>query len=102
MTAMANSDYSAYSIERLKEWVNDALQTEASADEIADAIQLTLQEEVDYHMQAMNKASDVLAHLKARKRTSNISFAKSTDWADFWNSQPGPNDHHRADPVYFS
>jgi len=92
MTAMANSDYSAYSIERLKEWVNDALQTEASADEIADAIQLTLQEEVDYHMQAMNKASDVLAHLKAKRKTSNISFAKSNDWADFWNSQPGPNE----------
>ena len=92
MTAMANSDYSAYSIERLKEWVNDALQTEASADEIADAIQLTLQEEVDYHMEAMNKASDVLARLKAKRKASNISFAKASDWADFWNSQPGSNE----------
>ena len=92
MTAMANSDYSAYSIERLKEWVNDALQTEASADEIADAIQLALQEEVDYHMQAMNKASDVLARLKAKRKAPNISFANATDWADFWNSQPGSNE----------
>lgn len=92
MTAMANSDYSAYSIERLKEWVNDALQTEASADEIADAIQLALQEEVDYHMEAMNKASDVLARLKAKRKAPDISFAKASDWADFWNSQPGPNE----------
>ena len=92
MTAMANSDYSAYSIERLKEWVSDALQTEVSADEIADAIQLTLQEEVDYHMEAMNKASDVLARLKARRKSPNISFANATDWADFWNSQPGSNE----------
>ena len=79
MTAMANSDYSAYSIERLKEWVNDALQTEASADEIADAIQLTLQEEVDYHMQAMNKASDVLAHtLKQGGRHQTSHLLKAT------------------------
>ena len=92
MTAMANSDYSAYSIERLKEWVNDALQTEASADEIADAIQLTLQEEVDYHMEAMNKASDVLARLKAKRKAPDISFARASDWADFWNSQPGSNE----------
>ena len=92
MTAMANSDYSAYSIERLKDWVNDALQTEASADEIADAIQLTLQEEVEYHMQAMNKASDVLARLKAKRKAPDISFARASDWADFWNSQPGSNE----------
>ena len=92
MTAMANSDYSAYSIERLKEWVSDALQTEVSADEIADAIQLTLQEEVDYHMEAMNKASDVLARLKAKRKAPDISFAKASDWADFWNSQPGSNE----------
>ena len=92
MTVMANSDYSAYSIERLKEWVNDALQTEASADEIADAIQLALQEEVDYHMEAMNKASDVLARLKAKRKAPDISFAKASDWADFWNSQPGSNE----------
>ena len=92
MTAMANSDYSAYSIERLKEWVSDALQTEVSADEIADAIQLTLQEEVDYHMEAMNKASDVLARLKAKRKASDISFARASDWADFWNSQPGSNE----------
>ena len=64
----------------------------ASADEIADAIQLTLQEEVDYHMEAMNKASDVLARLKARRKSPNISFANATDWADFWNSQPGSNE----------
>jgi|TARA_R100000030_G_scaffold68104_1_gene52003 hypothetical protein len=92
MTAMANSDYSAYSIERLKEWVSDALQTEVSADEIADAIQLTLQEEVDYHMEAMNKASDVLARLKAKRKAPDISFARASDWADFWNSQPGSNE----------
>ena len=92
MTAMANSDYSAYSIERLKEWVSDALQTEVSADEIADAIQLTLQEEVEYHMQAMNKASDVLARLKAKRKAPDISFARASDWADFWNSQPGSNE----------
>ena len=40
----------------------------------------------------MNKASDVLARLKAKRKASNISFAKASDWADFWNSQPGSNE----------
>ena len=92
MTAMANSDYKNYSVDKVREWVQDALQTEATGEEIADAILDELQYEVEYHMEAMNKASDVLARLKARRKAPNISFATSTDWADFWNSQPGPNE----------
>ena len=92
MTAMATSDYKNYSVDKVREWVHDVLQTEATSEEIADAILDELQYEVEYHMEAMNKASDVLARLKARRKVPNISFATSTDWADFWNSQPGPNE----------
>ena len=92
MTAMANSDYKNYSVDKVREWVQDALQTEATGEEIADAILDELQHEVEYHMQAMNKASDVLARLKAKRKAPDISFAKASDWADFWNSQPGSNE----------
>lgn len=92
MTAMANSDYKNYSVDKVREWVHDVLQTEATSEEIADAILDELQYEVEYHMEAMNKASDVLARLKAKRKAPNISFANATDWADFWNSQPGSNE----------
>ena len=88
---MENSDYTEYSIERLQDWVSDALQTEATGEEIADAIITVLQQEVEYHMAAMNKASSVLAYLKGNRKTGT-SFAKGSDWADFWNSQPGYNE----------
>ena len=99
MTAMANSEYTKYSVDKLREWVSDALQTEATGEEIADAILDELQYEVEYHMEAMSKASDVLARLKAKRKTPDISFAKGRDWSDFWNSQPGPNE---TDIVTFS
>ena len=92
MTAMAASDYKNYSVDKVREWVHDVLQTEATSEEIADAILDELQYEVEYHMEAMNKASDVLARLKAKRKAPNISFANATDWADFWNSQPGSNE----------
>ena len=92
MTAMANSDYKNYSVDKVREWVQDALQTEATGEAIADAILDELQHEVEYHMESMNKASDVLARLKAKRKAPNISFANATDWADFWNSQPGSNE----------
>lgn len=93
MTAMATSDYKEYSVDQLKTWVQDALQTEATGEEIADAILNELQYEVEYHMEAMNKASEVIARLKAKRKSPNISFAKGTDWADFWNSQPGSSEN---------
>ncbi len=92
MISMENSDYTDYSMERLKDCVTDTLQTEASGDEIADAIITCLQDEVNYHMEAMNKASTVLARLKGNRQKS-VSFAKGRDWTDFWNSQPGPNEN---------
>ena len=92
MTAMANSDYKNYSVDKVREWVQDALQTEATGEEIADAILDELQYEVEYHMEAMNKASTVLARLKGNRQKS-VSFAKGRDWSDFWNSQPGPNEN---------
>ena len=92
MTAMEDFDYKNYSVDKLREWVHDVLQTEATSEEIADVILDELQYEVEYHMEAMNKASSVLARLKAKRKAPDISFAKASDWADFWNSQPGPNE----------
>ena len=35
MTVMATSDYKNYSVDKVREWVQDALQTEATGEEIA-------------------------------------------------------------------
>ena len=93
MTVMATSDYKNYSVDKVREWVQDALQTEATGEEIADAILDELQYEVEYHMEAMTKASDVLARLKAKRKapnefwkSKNVTSATATDWEDFWHS----------------
>ena len=107
MTVMATSDYKNYSVDKVREWVQDALQTEATGEEIADAILGELQYEVEYHMEAMTKASDVLARLKAKReapnefwkslkakreapnefwKSKNVTSATATDWEDFWHS----------------
>ena len=92
MTAMEDFDYKNYSVDKLREWVHDVLQTEATSEDIVDVILDELQYEVEYHMEEMNKASSVIARLKAKRKAPDISFAKGSDWADFWNSQPGSNE----------
>ena len=86
MIVMATSDYKNYSVDKVREWVQDALQTEATGEEIANAILDELQHEVEYHMEAMTKASDVLARLKAKRKAPNVTSATATDWEDFWHS----------------
>ena len=54
------NDYKNYSLEKLSELVQDALQTEATPKEIYDTIITTLKKEVSYHDVCKRQAQDVL------------------------------------------
>ena len=54
------NDYKNYSLEKLSEFVQDSLQTEATPKEIYDTIITTLKKEVSYHDVCKRQAQDIL------------------------------------------
>ena len=61
---MEPSNYTEYSLESLKDWVHDAVNTDATPEQIVQVIIDSLQENVDYHMEQMNKNAETIALLK--------------------------------------
>ena len=53
-------DYKNYSLEKLSEFLRDALQTEATPIEIHETIVKTLKKEIQYHDVCKRQAQDVL------------------------------------------
>jgi hypothetical protein len=53
-------DYKNYSLEKLSEFLQDALQTEAKPTEIHETIVKTLKKEIQYHDVCKRQAEDVL------------------------------------------
>jgi len=64
MIVMEPSNYTEYSLESLKDWVHDAVNTDATPEQIVEVIVSELQENVDYHMKQMNKNAETIALLK--------------------------------------
>lgn len=61
---MENSNYTEYTLDSLRDWVHDAVNTDATPEQIVEAIVSGLQENVDYHMRQMNKNAETIALLK--------------------------------------
>ena len=64
MIVMEPSNYTKYSLDNLKDWVHDAMNTDATPEQIVEMIVSELQENVDYHMEQMNKNAHTIALLK--------------------------------------
>ncbi len=64
MIVMEPSNYTKYSLDSLRDWVDDAMNTDANPEQIVEAIVSGLQENVDYHMEQMNKNAETIALLK--------------------------------------
>tara|TARA_A100001234_G_C12609144_1_gene378601 strand:- start:510 stop:737 length:228 start_codon:yes stop_codon:yes gene_type:complete len=70
MIVMEPSNYTEYSLESLKDWVHDAVNTDATPEQIVQVIIDSLQENVDYHMEQMNKNAETIALLKTTLKKS--------------------------------
>lgn len=58
------SDYSNYSLNNLNDWLHDALDSDATIEEIYRCINDTIQEKIDYHQKCVNRAKELQTKLK--------------------------------------
>ncbi len=95
-----------YSLTNLQEWIEDALYSEATPEEIYDCIVHTVQRRVIYHKKCMNDSQELLNLIdKVRSATrpdnvvsiseplsisdedvKDVTYSRK-DWDEFWKSE---------------
>ena len=69
-----NNDYKNYSLQKLSEFIQDALQTEATPKEIYDTIITTLKNEVSYHDVCKRHAKDIINLMQGYQKNDSIDL----------------------------
>jgi hypothetical protein len=70
-------DYKKYSLEKLQEWVHDAMNSDASPHEIYSAIREAVREDYYYHKDCISRASGLLELLSGHRP---VKDAKWDEW----------------------
>jgi hypothetical protein len=69
-------DYKKYSLEKLQEWVHDAMNSDASPHEIYSAIREAVREEYYYHKDCISRASGLLELLSGHRPVADKELFK--------------------------
>ena len=89
-------NYEKYSLKKLDEWVNDALNcVDLTPQDIYDTIVKCVDDSVEYHKKHLTKNIELLSLLKGNPpydyiehyETTPFSEASEKDWSDFWEGQ---------------
>ena len=102
MTLEESNEYKDYSLKQLGEFVEDAINSNATPQEVRDSIVNTVREQINYHLNCVERASEFLALLKHHDKTMPKEMPKDDrnsqlytsskvteavtqkDWEDFW------------------
>jgi hypothetical protein len=85
------SDYKKYSLEKLQEWVHDAMNSDASPHEIYSAIREAVREDYYYHKDCISRASGLLELLSGHRPVKSDDSKK---W-DAWEEMYYPEEHQQ-------
>jgi len=85
-----------YSLDTMKEWVADAINSKATPKEVRDAVVDSIREQINYHLDCVDRASEVLSLFNQQSSNDVVNnsqiFTSSKvteavtrkDWDDFW------------------
>ena len=97
----SKSDHKSYSLGMLEEWIEDALSSEATPQEIYDTIVNTIQRSANYHRACLNHSAKLLSLLEDNvvvndtadnvvdfNTSYKVTNAKNeNEWNDFWKGE---------------
>ena len=95
-------NYEKYSLKKLDEWVNDALNCEdLTPQDIYDTIVKCVDDSVEYHKKHLTRNIELLSLLKGNPssdyiehyETTPFSEASEKDWIDFWEETYYPEEY---------
>ena len=105
MTSNPNSsdfNYKDYSLEKLQEWVHDAMNGDASPHEIYSAIREAVREEYYYHKDRISRASGLLELMSGHRPVKESVLQCDKDdsreeckgaWTSFWEEHYYPEEY---------
>ena len=76
------SDYKKYSLEKLQDWVHDAMNSDASPHEIYSAIREAVREEYYYHKDCISRASGLLELLSGHRPVKSDDAGQWNAWEE--------------------
>jgi hypothetical protein len=99
-------DYKKYSLEKLQEWVHDAMNSDASPHEIYSAIREAVREDYYYHKDCISRASGLLELLSGHRPVKDSSILQcdkdnpslecQNAWNDFWEENYYPEEYNSS------
>jgi hypothetical protein len=97
------SDYKKYSLNKLQEWVHDAMNSDASPHEIYSAIREAVREDYYYHKDCMSRRTGLLELLSGHRPVKDNSVLQcdrddpspecQKSWNDFWEENYYPEEY---------
>jgi len=75
-------DYKKYSLEKLGEWVHDAMSSDASPHEIYSAIREAVREDFYYHKDCVSRASGLLELLSGHRPVAEREYYEGVSFDD--------------------
>jgi len=91
------SDYKKYSLEKLQEWVHDAMNSDASPHEIYSAIREVVREDYHYHKDCISRASGLLELLSGHRPVKSDDSKKWDEWEEHY--YPEEHKEHKENKV---
>lgn len=94
-------DHRSYSLEMLEEWVSDALDSDATPQEIYECIINTVAKSVNYHRACLNHSSRLLSLLEDKVDITNPSESGESSenvvsFSDYWSGKVTDKQFPRA------
>ena len=77
-------NYKDYSLEKLQEWIHDAMNSDASPHEIYSAIRETVREDYQYHKDAASRALGLLELLSGHRPVANVNTKEWDSWEEHY------------------
>ena len=77
-------DYKSYSLEKLQEWIHDAMITDASPHEIYSTIREAVREDYYYHKDCISRASGLLELLSCHRSEKSDDSKKWDAWEEHY------------------
>jgi len=96
------NEYKKYSLKKLEEWVNDALSTNASPQEIYDTICGVVKENYYSYKNHTSRSYELLSLLNCNDKNITYENCTSSDgkgaWSDFWKENRYSEEENNKKP----
>ena len=85
---MTTNKYKDNPLEHLEAWLYESLNSNAIPKDVYEVLLSTIQEQVKYHQEGLEKAQQLLSLVNGKDSGIKDVTNSQSDWQDFWEGKP--------------